>query len=365
MTIFYDHQIFSLQTFGGASRLFAELVSEIKGKSAYKAIIGALSSNNVYLKEKNLHVPAFFPGITNPKKAAALYKLNDWYSPVVMRLSNYQLYHPTYYDTKMLKYAGDKPVVATFLDMIHERFVDRYPEIKKDEKIIAKKKQMAESATHLIAISESTKHDMINMYGLDPAKISVVYLGSSFDHTLAEKEKSVDPYILYVGTRGAYKNFKPMLKAIAEILRTEGIELVCAGGPAFTTAELEFFGQLKLTKNVRHESVDDRKLATLYSNALAFIFPSLYEGFGIPILEAFACKVPCLVSNTSSLPEVGGEACFYMDSENEASIRHAVTTIIHDETLRQSLVEKGIRRLGDFSWKKQAEETLKVYESLL
>mgnify|MGYP000896081354 CR=1 FL=1 len=365
MNIFYDHQIFSLQSFGGASRLFAELAYVINRDTDHHAYIGALASNNAYLHEKNLGIPRFLEKLPVPKKAGLLYALNHNFDKIALRTRRYQIFHPTHYDASLLKYVKAKPVVVTFLDMIHERFLNRYPELQKYKTTIDEKKDIVYKASHLIAISESTKRDMVEFYDIDPSKVSVVHLGSSFDHSVAGMPYFDRPYLLYVGNRGLYKNFHLMLKAIADLLIRNKLWLVCAGGKKFERDELELFAQLGVSDLVKHETVDDRKLATLYTHALAFVFPSLYEGFGIPILESFACGCPCVTSNVSSLPEVGGNACLYMDAEQEDSIKEAIERIINDEVLRKTLANKGHKRLQEFSWERQAKETLKVYDQLL
>ena len=106
-------------------------------------------------------------------------------------------------------------------------------------------------------------------------------------------------------------------------------------------------------------------MAYFYQNALAFIFPSLYEGFGIPVLESFACGCPLLCSNVSSLPEVAGNAACYFDPYSEESIRDAVVKLLDDSNFREELIDKGYEQLKKFSWKQTSEETKKIYESVL
>ena len=366
MKIFYDHQIFSLQNFGGASRLFAELAININQHSVHQAHISAFLSNNAYLREKDYKLPVDAQTFKVFGKRGLLGPINDLYTTLDMNLRRFDIYHATYYSTKFLKFAKEKPVVVTFLDMIHERFHDKFPEIAADKKVIKQKEEIARMATHIISISESTKKDMVEIYGIDPAKISVAHLGSSFDSSLAEKDANpVHPYLLYVGTRDAYKNFKLMLRSIAGTLLNNDIRLICAGGKNFSAEETALIESLKLTSLVEHDSINDKKLATLYTNALAFIMPSLYEGFGIPVLEAFSCDCPCIISNTSSLPEVGGDAAVYIDPYSEDSIKHSVESVISSVALRNEMIIKGRERLKDFSWEKMATETIKVYETLL
>ena len=365
MTIFYDHQIFSLQNFGGASRLFAELIYNINHDHKALAHLSILYHNNAHLGEKNLATSAF-DKIPLPSKKGIVRQLNHFYNVLDISYRSFDIYHPTYYDCTYLKHSRGKPTVITFLDMIHEKFGQIFPEIRADLGVVAQKREMAKSSTHIIAISESTKKDIVELYDIDPSKITVIHLGSAFGNVKKAEDRVDDsrPFLLYVGNRDAYKNFQPMLKAIAKILVRENISLICAGGKAFTPEEISLIDSLKVRHLVRHEIIDDKKLASLYARAVAFIFPSLYEGFGIPILEAFSCNCPCIVSNTSSLPEVGGEAVLYIDPADERSITGAVDKILSDTDLRNSLIKKGRERLKHFSWEKMTQQTLNVYNKL-
>ena len=122
---------------------------------------------------------------------------------------------------------------------------------------------------------------------------------------------------------------------------------------------------LDITGQVHHYAIDDSILHTIYSRAELFVFPSLYEGFGIPMLEAFGAGCPVAASRSSSLPEVGGDAARYFDPLDASSILTTVEEIISDPSLQQTMREKGRKRFGDFSWEKTAEETKKVYEKLI
>ncbi|MCB0749750.1 MAG: glycosyltransferase family 4 protein, partial [Ignavibacteriae bacterium] len=173
-------------------------------------------------------------------------------------------------------------------------------------------------------------------------------------------------YLLYVGSRKAYKNFGNFLVASKTILNEfDDIFIVCAGGGKFSKEEQYKINELGLTNKVKHFSITDQTLQYFYSNALAFIFPSLYEGFGIPILEAFASECPVLLSNTSSFPEVAGNAGLYFEPENIESIQEAIKKIITKEELRKELVSAGSTKLKEYSWEKTATQTKLIYESVL
>ena len=149
------------------------------------------------------------------------------------------------------------------------------------------------------------------------------------------------------------------------MLVKNNVKLVCAGGRGFSDEETEIINQMRISNYVEHKEVNDEILSELYSNALCFVFPSLYEGFGIPVLEAFSCKCPCVLSNTSSLPEVAGDAAVYFDPSDKDSIIYAIECVLVNQSLQQELIEKGTQRLKSFSWSKMKNNTFEVYKKLL
>jgi glycosyltransferase involved in cell wall biosynthesis len=184
-----------------------------------------------------------------------------------------------------------------------------------------------------------------------------------------ELNKSSDPsicgkyYILFVGNRSSYKNFTFFIESVAPLLlKNNELQVCCAGGEPFSPREILCFKNFQILHKVHHIQPDDHTMKNLYKNALAFIFPSLYEGFGLPVLEAFSCGCPTLLSNTSSLPEIGSDAALYFDPYDPASLTDALEHIISDNNLRMQLILKGYERSKQFSWEKTANATKKVYE---
>lgn len=367
MTIFFDHQTFSLQSYGGISRYYAELISGINLYSNHKAYLPLLYSNNAYLHEKGIYTKPFFRDRPFSKREAIVYRANKYRTIPIIRKQAYDIFHSTYYDPYFIKHIGRKPYVVTFMDMIHEKFSNQYQELALDNVITNRKRLVAQKADRVIVISQSTKRDVIELLNVDPDKIDVIYLGNSIVSPPSKYQAFVDdgPYLLFVGNRGHYKNFFGLLSAIHTILKDCKLRLVCAGGGQFTEVENAFIHSLKVEKLVEHKYINDDILANLYRGAVAFIFPSYYEGFGIPILEAFACNCPCIVSNSSSLPEVAGEAALYMDPTDLNSMANAVMTMINNYSLREAFIKKGKEQLAKFSWNKTVEETLSVYQAVL
>ncbi len=290
----------------------------------------------------------------------------------LLKKQNFDIFHPTYYDPYFLKHLGKKPFVLTVYDMIHEVYPAYF---SSKDPTIPWKKQLIGKAGCIIAISESTKKDIIKFINVDPNRIFVIYLGNPFENMIGQNEEInnfSDPsicagsYILFVGNRSSYKNFTFFIKTIAPLLlKNNELQVCCAGGEPFSPHEISCFKNFQILNKVHHIQPDDNTMKKLYKNARAFIFPSLYEGFGLPVLEAFSSGCPTLLSNTSSLPEIGGDAALYFDPYDSASLIDALEHIISDDTLRTQLILKGYERSKQFSWEKTANATKKVYKQAI
>lgn len=366
MKILYDHQIFTSQKYGGISRYFYELVREFNDTQDIDCEIPLLVSNNHYISDKKIvNYIDFLPNKQIRGKQRIFNYLNKQNTILKLKKQNFDIFHPTYYDPYFLKYIGNKPFVLTVYDMIHEKFSDMF---SPSDKTSEHKRLLAEKATKIIAISKNTKKDLIDLFGIDEAKIEVVYLGNSmFPHSnINIGFEMPKKYILFVGSRSVYKNFERLIKSIKDILnKDKELFVICIGGGEFNNSELQLFSELNISNQIKQYNLDDNRLAYFYKNALAFIFPSLYEGFGIPVLESFACGCPLLCSNTSSLPEIAGDGAIYFDPYSEESIKAAIMKVIEDDGLRIDLINKGHKQLEKFSWRQTAEQTKKIYESVM
>ena len=380
--ILFDHQIFA-QKYGGISRYYYELIKQLDKDNNFSWELGLKCSDNAYLLSSSLFRPNkvlsfndFCFGF-NFKGKSRLYNAlegiglinslnaNPKTSIKMLQGGKYDVFHPTYYDPYFYKYLNNKPFVLTIYDMIYELYPAQFPA---EDPTVMHKRLLAEKADAIIAISENTRQDIIKLYGIDSKKIKVIYLGNSLVGSESDSDvKLPGKYILYIGNRALYKNFKLFVKAIAPLFRQDSnLYLVCGGGNIFSPEEINLFKDLSCENRIIHQQVkEDRTLASLYKNALAFVFPSLYEGFGIPVLESFSCGCPVILSNSSSFPEVALDAAEYFNPEDELSITEAVKKVIYCEDRRNELRSKGFERLKYFSWEKTAAETKKVYESLI
>ena len=382
MKVLYDTQCFDMQKFGGISRYFCEIMKNLSSDMDFS--LPCVYSRNEYLKQSRLidfvedksSIEYFLPNIDFIGKKH-LYSLKNKFSMSkllrnkkecikALQAQNFDVFHPTYYDPYFLEYIDQKPFVLTVHDMIHEL----YPEFFKDaDKIIKNKKLLAEKAAKIIAVSHQTKKDIVKFYGASFAdKTEVIYHGSSLNTSDSAKE-SVDfktrfgKYFLFTGSRNNYKNFLFMIESCADFLIEQDLKIVCSGS-AFSNSEKAFFDNLNISDSVIHHFASEKELLCLYKDALAFIFPSYYEGFGIPILEAFEAETPCLLAKSSCFPEIAENAALYFDPKSKNEIVSAMNRIL-DRNIAYQLTEKGKERLKYFSWKKTAERTTNVYKTIL
>jgi len=366
MKILYDHQIFSAQVFGGISRYFFELMSNFRHVEEVECFLALRYSNNSYLKGAEwAQCKPFFPGRRFFGKTTLINTLNGLESRRSIRSSNYDIFHPTYFHPYYLPLVGSRPVVVTVYDMTHELYPELFPA---SNLTTAWKRAVIGSAARIVAISENTKKDLLRFYPVEEKRITVVHLANSL-HEPPDSAAFLDlpaKYFLFVGQRGGYKNFDFFVKAIAPLLRVQpSLSVICAGGGAVTPQENAMFAALGIIGRVRQCMASDNALWSLYSKAVAFVFPSLYEGFGIPVLEAFSAGCPVLLSNRSSLPEIAGDAAWYFDPEDEKSLANVLSRVLDDAAERENLITRGRERGGAFSWEKVALETKAVYESVL
>jgi len=365
MKIQFDHQVFSLQNYGGVSRYFYELCKELNKINDTETYIPLVLSNNHYISDMSItNHTEFMPNKNFRGKTRLKNTINRLNTQLRFNKFEYNVFHPTYYDPYFLNKIGDKPLVITIYDMIHEKFSEMFPSQEYSAK---NKKILAHKASKIIAISESTKQDIIEILGIDENKIKVIYLGNSMSLSLSKSNIDLpNKYLLFVGYRGEYKNFNRFIDSAAHLLNDDcDLNVICVGGGEFSPSELGKFEKKDISKQLLQFDLDDDSLAYFYNNALAFVFPSLYEGFGMPVLEAFACECPLICSNTSSLPEVAGNAAEYFDPYDVSDMQAVITKVLNDSHLRSELVLKGKNRLPLFSWEATAKKTIELYKSIL
>ena len=369
MHIVYDYQIFSIQKHGGISRYYYEIASRLTNINQHEVNIYAGLFINNYLRNssKELLKGWHLPYKINPKTTKILDVINTGIYQVLLNSNPPDIIHETYYSRRTIAPNKSK-IVMTVYDMIHEKFAKLMPELRKD--LYKIKTEALKRADHIICISENTKKDLFDLIDIDPKKVSTIYLGYSLQANvnIERRAKIIHPYILYVGDRTQeYKNFKRLLYAYASSAKIrQNFSIVCFGSKPFSKKEIKIMNQLGIEESkVMHIVGEDDILANLYTHASAFIYPSLYEGFGIPPLEAMSFDCPVVCSNVSSIPEVVADAGEYFNPYEVDSIVDALEKLLFCSERSQELIIRGKKRLKNFSWDKCAHQHSLVYKSLV
>ena len=367
MNIFFDYKIFTLQVFGGISRYIIELSRSLNKKSVNNQILSPIYLNQLLHEKKNeLNVKGIFlkkfPKYTNKiinfiTKNYTNYYLSSFKSEIV---------HFTYFCEKFYLSRKNKKNHRTFLtvyDLIHEKFSQYYK-----SSFIIDKKSYLENVNHIICISQNTKKDLINYYEIPEEKISVVYLG--VDHKIfnSNLENSMNfqhdnkPYILYVGERKRYKNFERFIKAYSHSSKlNNNFDIICFGGENVSFSEKNLLINLKLSNKVKYMFGNDKLLLSLYKSARLYVCPSLYEGFGLTIIEAMAANCPVACSIGSSIDEISKDNAVKFDPNSIDSIIFEIEKVIFDDSKLDFFRKKGNKYSKEFTWDKCAENTLAVY----
>lgn len=376
MRVLYDHQIFSYQRFGGISRYFAELIKNYSCMEDIDCLLGVKESPNESLINTGLtrkYAINTDSSLNNLIKLSWRFMKNDLYTRKLMREKEFDIFHPTFFFPGLIKKLDGKPFVLTIVDMIPELFPEMYSKKGFYSKYITHawikgKRKLVENAEAIIAISENTKKDIIDIYGIEPEKIKVVYLGNSLfpQEDSRQNLKLPEKYLLFVGQRDNYKNFYRFVRASAEIIKEDHeLNVICIGGGSFSENEKNLLNSLEIDSRVKQYNVTDSELYHAYKNARAFIFPSLYEGFGIPIIEAFVAQCPVILSESSCFPEIAGDAAVYFEPTDEGSIMNSIKRVLCDPELQTELKAKGFERAKLFTWKETARQTLNIYKGVL
>lgn len=289
---------------------------------------------------------------------------NKNYSLYLLQKGNYDVFHPTFFNDYFLPYLNGKPFVLTIHDMIP--WVYSGINNSNWNWQLAQIKKLAPLANAIITVSENTKKDIVRFLNVPEDRIHVVYHGCSFS-PVGEKCLFSFPYVLFVGERGLYKNFMNFVKMISPILKKhKDLHVVCTGRP-FSQNELNLMN----VKGVGDKFVScwvnkDVELYSLYHNAKCLVFPSEYEGFGIPILEAYQAECPVLLNNASCFPEIAGDAAIYFEMSNEdsnlAEQLERLLAMSFEE--REALLSKQRERLSRYSWEESAKKLVEVYKSV-
>lgn len=358
MRVTFDYRVFLLQRYGGISRYFLGLGRELKSLGQVVEIYAPLNINNNLRKSSLLNQPSLYLPRYSTKlmadKAATI--LSSKSTELYLHRVKPDVLHQTYYGKE---YQVDSKVsrFITVYDFIREMTTPDYSKANEKKKSIL-------AADFVICISESTRVDLLNHINIDESRVKVVPLSadSFFYEPKSLHNFQYAPFFLYVGQRSGYKNFSLLLEAFSHLPSTcDDVNLHVFGGGPFNSEELRLICNLAIEKRVIKVDGDDEALKFQYHHAHAFLYPSLYEGFGIPILEAMAAGCPVITSNTSSMPEVAGGAALLFDPSNGESLENAMSEIVSSSDLRDTLIRLGHLRAAQFSWSETAKQTLDLY----
>jgi glycosyltransferase involved in cell wall biosynthesis len=369
MKIVFDHNTFTQQSYGGISRYCVRLIQGLLALEHQVEIVAPMHRNR-YLKDlppERVHGVEFERFL--PKTGLLMGFVNDHLSKLKLRGMCPDVLHETYYSAQALCPAA-KGRVITVHDMIHEKFA---AEFSTKDPATKYKRLAVRRADHVICVSHSTKNDLCSLFEVPEHKVTVVHHGferfyqQAMAVPAATAVQQQRPFLFYVGSRGGYKNFTRLLKAVAARPALKSVfDVVAFGGGAFKVEELELISALGFaSRSVRQVHGDDAVLGGLYSQAAAFVYPSVYEGFGLPLLEAMAHGCPVVTSNSSSMPEVVGDAGAYFDPLDIDDQADAICSVVFDGERRSHLIGLGRQRLPIFSWNRCALETQAVYLQVL
>ncbi len=276
-----------------------------------------------------------------------------------------KIWHSTYYSLPKRWYG---PKVVSVYDMIIELFKKDVSVSKRDE-IVENKRESVLSADAVICISQTTKRDVQQLYNVNDDSIFVIPLACSeafrplTEHNVSFGGKEINPFILYIGARNSYKNFHSLIKAYSIWAQRKEVALVTVGRP-WLNDERSMLLELGIQERVHlFENIDDVMLCRLYNQAVAFVYPSLYEGFGIPLLESMACGCPIIASCIPSTVEVAGDCPIYFEPTEIDDLINAFDIAV-TEGRNYERVRLGLERSRAFSWDQTAAQTLEVYHTI-
>lgn len=361
MRVALDEQIFVIQKYGGISRMFAELASQFAG------------SDFPDMSLQPLHAPIVNRYVLEDSKLSEHLKARsakNQYSALLRYMSRLNLsvdadiVHNTFYLPHGLTPARGAKRIVTVHDMIPELL----PSTRRRLDFLTLKRRYVESADHIVCVSESTKEDLLKVYGVPSAPISVVYHGVDprFHPDIEKLDFLPERYILFVGNRDGYKDAKVLFRAFAELsLIDSTIELLCVGGAGLSAAEVKFLEELGVRDRVAQRHLDDLAMVSAYAHAEIFVFPSHFEGFGIPALEAMACGTPVVLAQATSLPEVGGDAAAYFTAGDSVDLAAVLIDLLQDPGALADLRARGLARAAELTWHRAAQSMADTYSDAL
>ena len=365
-----------MQSYGGISRYHAKLAEHLSLLGEEVGVFAPLHRNRYLSQINQALVHGYGLKRYRVPGSQTMHRINEVLARRQIRRWQPDLVHETYYHQNSLSPAGCKRVI-TVHDMIHELFPDQ---VRSTDNTSQLKRLAVDRADHIICVSENTRADLTRLFGTPESKTTVVHLGmlplpadsqSPTDSqpiipSAAQDGKNDNPFILFVGRRGGYKNFSDLLRAVAASPRLKAdFNVIAFGGSSFKSREIAEIAQCGLSsQQVRQVAGSDTVLASLYRRAALLAYPSLYEGFGLPPLEAMALGCPVVSSHVSSMPEVLGNAAEFFESGSIDALQSAIERVVYSGSRRQELFGLGKDRARQYTWEACARRTRDVYHRL-
>ena len=362
MRLAFDEQIFAVQAYGGISRDFFEQARVIRKDSGLGIELSPLRApivNEFVLQDPDL------TEWLQVRRASGPYRALSHYWGRARRRERVDVVHNTFYLPRGL---GDYPG-ARRVSTIHDMIPELLPKSRRKLDLLTRKASYVRASDHIICVSESTRADLLRVYADINVPVTVAYPGVSTNFTpRAPKLEGVDnPYLLHIGNRGGYKDGATLLSAFLLIASTfPELSLLFVGGADLTHNERKMVEASHVDeRRVMQISLPDHLVPSAYAHATITVFPSRYEGFGLPAVEAMACGSPLVLAETSSLPEVGGDAAAYFSPGDDRMLANLLTEILQDERQQREMVSRGMSRAQAFTWDAYALENIKAYNQVL
>lgn len=362
MKILFDPQVFNLG-YSGMYRYYTTLYRGLKeaGVEIVETVTPKLVLKPPYSSAPKSAAGAKFSRFKNRYKFYSVKK--KFYR--ALSEDDYDLLYITApnFETDFLKYMKKKPFVMTVHDTM--KAISGFHTFFDQPRDSGQPGYLAHLAERVVCVSDYTKNDLCAKYQLDPGKARTVYLANFLPQEAADIEHLPENYILFAGARNGRKNFYEWLKAVSPYL-SEHPGLYVAVTGAVTETE-RFFARKFGTEEriVSFENVTDAQLNTLYRNAICLAYPSLYEGFGLPVLEAMANGCPVITSNCTSIPEVAGDAAVLIDPLDSVMMLESLKSVVENESLRKNLAKKGLERSKKFSKNRFIREMTESFEEAI
>lgn len=357
MRVGFDEQIFLLQKRGGVSRYFVELIREFSSNSScgIEPILGFKTTSNEMLFKLSNELGLGLKFDNRPKPLAIAIESAS-HSIQNMRVD---LIHHTFYSKLYWQPRFRGPRVSTQYDMIPELFNEKRFLINPH----LSKHFYFKNVNQIIAISNSAKSDLRKVWPDVVTPISVTHLATN--ERLTPKVTRISGNVLFVGVRQGYKDAETLIRAFAKVPPNLRSNLRFVGGGPFTEAEKSLFTELGIAHLVSQENLSDEELALAYKSSHIFVFPSRYEGFGLPVLEALQNSCRSLLARTEIFQEIAGDAAEYFSPGDETDLTVQLTRILSDDPDINPNVDAGIQKCKEFSWRFTAKKTSEIYQELL